>query len=187
MTIAEIIEIETQRKEPEQYGLVHFIKEQNGFYRAHDWSAWLMSTFPFGEAKNNPMAITARRMKDGYIDAWVGFPLTSLGKYIPDDGSVQFLPVNDNQIDVKIDLPEDVLNADYESVRGHVDEWKAKQPINEGKKQRREDREVSESAPRVIRISDVISRIISFPLESKSPIEAWEFLRKLRQQVAELY
>lgn len=90
MTIAEIIEIESARKEPEQWNVVHLLKEGE-FYRAHDWSAWLMSVFPFGEALNKPLHITAKRLKDGYIDAWVGFPATSIGKYIPNDGSVEFL------------------------------------------------------------------------------------------------
>ena len=55
------------------------------------------------------------------------------------------------------------------------------------KKQKREDREVAEIAPRITRMSDVLGRILSFPLESKSPMEAWEFLRQLRQQVAAMF
>lgn len=46
MTIADINEIE-QKRDKEQFGVIHLLVE-NGFYRAHDWSAWLMTTFPFG-------------------------------------------------------------------------------------------------------------------------------------------
>ena len=60
MTIADIIELENNRKSPDTFGRIHFIKEGN-FYRAHDISAWL--------------------------------PLTSLDKYIPNDGSVTFVPI----------------------------------------------------------------------------------------------
>ena len=82
MTIAEIVEIESNRQASDQYGVIHLLKENN-FYRAHDWSAWLMTKFPMGEAKNKPLNISAKRLKDNYIEAWVGFPVASLGKYIP--------------------------------------------------------------------------------------------------------
>ena len=38
MTIADIIELENNRKSPDTFGRIHFIKEGN-FYRAHDISA----------------------------------------------------------------------------------------------------------------------------------------------------
>ena len=59
--------------------------------------------------------------------------------------------------------------------------------MNEQKKTKREDREVSEAAPRITRMSDVLARIVSYPIESKSPMEAWEFLRQLRQQVSAMF
>lgn len=187
MTIAEIIEIESARKEPEQWNVVHLLKEGE-FYRAHDWSAWLMSVFPFGEALNKPLHITAKRLKDGYIDAWVGFPATSIGKYIPNDGSVEFNPVSDLQIDVKIEIPAEIGEVSYENMNKAKEEWKASLQINDNnKKQRREDKEVLEAAPKVTRFSEIANLVISFPLESKSPIEAWEFLRQLRRQVAAMF
>lgn len=186
MSIAEIVEIESNRKSPEQYGIVHLMKEDN-FYRAHDWSAWLMSQFPIGEAVNSPLRISAKKLKDGYIKTWVGFPVTSLGKYVPDNGEVVFSPVSDTQIDVTISLPEEYQNADYEALRNAVDEWKAQLPLNDDRRRKRDEREVSEAAPRVMRISDVLGRILSFPLESKSPIEAYDFLRDLRQKVVEMF
>lgn len=176
MTIAEIIELESARKEAEQWNVIHLIKENGEWYRAHDWSAWLMSVFPFGEALNKPLHITAKRMKDGYIDAWVGFPATSIGKYVPNDGSVDFNPISDTQIDVRIEIPAEIGEVSYENLNKMKEEWKASLQINEGKKQRREDREVSEVEPKIIRITDIMSRVLSFPLESKSPIEALGFL-----------
>ena len=91
MTIADIIELENNRKSPDSFGRIHFIKEGN-FYRAHDISAWLITMMPFSEAIKN-VSIIAKKLKDGYIDAFIGFPLTSLDKYIPNDGSVTFVPI----------------------------------------------------------------------------------------------
>ncbi len=186
MTIAEISKIENERKTPEDFGVIHLFSENN-FYRAHDWSAWLMTTFPFGESVNKPLRISAKRLKDGYVEAWVGFPVTSIGKYVPNDDSLKFNPISDTQIDVTITLPEEIAGADFESLRSQIDEWKEGLPMNEAKKQKREDREVAEVAPRFTRMTDIVGRILSFPLESKSPIEAWEFVRQLRQQVAAMF
>lgn len=185
MTIADINEIE-QKRDKEQFGVIHLLVE-NGFYRAHDWSAWLMTTFPFGEALNKPLRISAKRLKDGYIEAWVGFPVSSLGKYVPNDGSVTFNPVNDTQIDVSIELSDDLKDATYEDIRQYVDSWKESLPMNDGKVRKRESHEIAEAAPRITRISDIIGRVLSFPLESKSPMEAYEFLRSLRQQIAAMF
>ena len=187
MTIAEIIAIETDRKEPEKWNLVHLIKEGD-FYRAHDWSAWLMSTFPIGEAVNKPLHITAKRMKDGYIDAWVGFPSASITKFIPNDGSIDFLPISDTQIDVRIEIPAEIGEVSFENLNRMKEEWKSTLQLNDnGRKQRREDKEVLETAPKIMRFSEIANVILSYPIEAKSPMEAWEFLRQLRRQIAVLF
>lgn len=186
MSITEIIEIENNRKESNQFGVIHLLKEGN-FYRAHDWSAWLMTMFPIGEAVNSPLKVSAKKLKDGYIEAWVGFPVTSMGKYIPNDDSISFSPVDDNQIDVILTLPEEYQNADYDSLRNAVDEWKNQLPLNDGKKQKREEREVSEVAPRFTRMTDIVGSILSFPLYEKSPMDAWNFVRQLQQQATKMF
>ena len=185
MTIAEIIAIETNRKEAGQWNVIHFVKDGD-FYRAHDWSAWLMSACPFGEAVNKPLKVIAKKMKDGYVDAWCGFPASSLGKYIPNDGSVDFKPVSDNQIDVSVELPADIGDVSFENLLALKEEWKNALPLI-GKKQRREDREVAELAPRTVRFSDVIFRIMAIPIEDTSPKEAWDILRDLRREISAMF
>ncbi len=184
MTIAEIIAIESARQEAESWNVVHLLKEGD-FYRAHDWSAWLMSAFPFGEAIEKPLKIIAKKLKDGYIDAFCGFPASSIGKYIPQ--GMEFKPVSDIQIDVKIEIPAEIGEVSFDNLNKMKEDWKNALPLMEGKKQRREDREVSEQAPKIVRFSDIITRIISLPLEEMSPREAWETLRDLRRQVTALY
>ena len=123
MTIAEISKIENERNTPKDFGVIHLFSENN-FYRAHDWSAWLMTTFPFGESLNKPLRVSAKRLKDGYVEAWVGFPVSSLGKYVPNDDSMQFNPVSDTQIDVTIHLPDGYEDANFDDIRAQVDAWK---------------------------------------------------------------
>ncbi len=135
MTISEIQQLENSRKSPDTFGRIHFIKEGN-FYRAHDVSAWLITMMPFSEAIKN-VSIIAKKLKDGYIDAFIGFPLTSLDKYIPNDGSVTFVPINDNQIDVVVVPTDDILSASFDEIRKAVDERKLTLPINAEKSNRR--------------------------------------------------
>ena len=182
MTIADIIKIEADREG--KANVVHLIKEGN-FYHANDWSAWLMTKFPIGEAATKPMRVTAKRLKDGYVQAFVGFPVTSLGKYIPNDGSVLFVPVSDTQIDVE--LPADFGNATVDDLRKMVDEWKETLPMNAEKGNRRHGDEVREAMPRVTRLSDIASRVLSFGIAEHTPMEAMQFVRDLQHDIATLF
>ena len=183
MTIAEIIAIESARQEQEQLNVIHLIKEGD-FYRAHDWSAWLMSAFPFGETLEKPLKVLAKKLKDGYIDAFCGFPASSIGKYIPQD--MEFNPVNDTQIDVKVTLP-DGFDATFDAMSKKKEDWKLSLPLVENKKHKREDHEIQEQAPRIIRFTDIISRIVSLPMDEISPREALDILRNIRRQVIALF
>lgn len=182
MTIADIIKIEADREG--KANVVHLIKEGN-FYHANDWSAWLMTKFPIGEAATKPMRVTAKRLKDGYVQAFVGFPVTSLGKYVPNDGSVQFVPVSDTQIDVE--LPADFGDATIDGLRKMVDEWKDALPMNAEKGNRRHGDEVREAQPRVTRLSDIASRVLSFDIAEHTPMEAMQFVRDLQHDIAALF
>ena len=164
--------------------VVHLQKE-GSFYHANDWSAWLMTKYPIGEAVNKPMNVTAKRLKDGYIHAFVGFPATSLTKYVPNDGSLVFKPVSDNQIDVTLNI--DFGEATVQQIREMVEEWKDSLPIADTKKQHREDRNVESQAPRITRITDILARIVSLPMEDLSPREAYDILRELRRDISAIF
>lgn len=182
MTISDIRQIETNREG--KFDVVHLIKE-GSFYHANDWSAWLMVTHPIGEAKNKPMVVTVKKLKDGYIHSFVGFPATSLSKYIPEDEVEKFDPVDDTHIEVTLGI--DFGDATVEQVAEMVNAWKESLPLNDGKKQRREDREMHGQAPRITRISDILSRIVSLPMEDMSPRVAYDTLRELRRDIVSIF
>lgn len=186
MTIAEIRELEGSRNESGQFNVVHFVKEGNGFFRAHDWSAWLLKQFPPNDVIAD-MSVTAKRLKDGYVDAFVGFPATSLKKYIPDAESSSFSPVDDNHFTVTVEIPAEIGEVSFDNLNKMKEEWKESLPLQNGKKERREEREVSEQAPRIVRLSDLASRLVSLPMEDLSPREAWDILRDLRKQASALF
>ena len=184
MTIAEIIQIESARQEPSSWNVVHFIKEGD-FYRAHDWSAWLVATFPFGEAAEKPLKVIAKKMKDGYIDAFCGFPASSIGKYIPQ--GTDFQAVSDIQIDVKVEIAAEIGEVSFENLNKLKEDWKNGLPLQESKKQRREERESQELAPRGLRMSDIVNRLAALPMEDLSPMECYDILRNLKKQALSLF
>lgn len=186
MTIAEITAIESARNNANQFNIVHFVKEANGFYRAHDWSAWLLKNFPINDVISE-MAVTAKRLKDGYIDVFVGFPATSLKKYIPEAESSGFTVVDDNHFTISVELPAEIGEVSFDNLNAMKEEWKSKLPLSENKKQKREDKEIHDQAPRIMRITDTLTQIISLPIEDMSPREAWETLRNLRKQVSAMF
>ena len=182
MRLAEIRQIEETREG--QMNVVHLIQE-GAFYHAYDWSAWLLTKFSIGEAKNKPMVVTASKLKDEYINAFVGFPATSMGKYIPNDEIAEFKPVGDTQIDVVLNV--DFGDATVEDIRKMVDEWKDSMPLKQGKKKEREDREVSKESTRIVRITDIIARVVSLPMEDISPKQAYDILRDLRRDISAIF
>ena len=184
MKTEEIIRMENERQEAATWNVIHFVKEGD-FYRAHDWSAWLMAAFPFGEAAEKPLKVIAKKMKDGYVDAFCGFPASSIGKYIPQ--GMDFRPVSDVQIDVSVELPADIGEVSFDNLHRMKEEWKDTLPLQESRKQRREDREAAVQAPRVMRFTDIISHIVSLPIEDISPREAYDILRDLRRQVSAMF
>ena len=184
MTIAEIIPLETERQESNSWNVIHLIKEGE-FYRAHDWSAWLMSAFPFGEAIEKPLKVIAKKLKDGYVDAFLGFPASSIKKYIPDGMECNF--VSDTQIDVKVEIPADIGEVSFDKLNSMKEAWKSNLPLQEGKKHRREEHETTGQAPMFIRFTDVFNRIMALPMEDMSPMDAWNFLRDLRRQISAMY
>ena len=52
---------------------------------------------------------------------------------------------------------------------------------------RRRDREITEQRPRITRITDIINHVLAFPLEDKSPMDAYNFLRDLRRDIVAIF
>lgn len=119
--ISEILEIEKQRTEPATWNVIHLFKE-GGFYRAYNWSAWLIVTFGYNDEVRSqtqdrkPLAVSRKKMKNSDVDfAFVGFPLRSLEKFLPYKDS--FTPISDTQIDVAVELPPSDGEQSFESMQ----------------------------------------------------------------------
>lgn len=182
MKIEDIRKIEEARQEPASWNVIHLLKEDK-FYRAYDWSAWLISVFPIGET-STPVA---RRLKDGSISVFVGIPCSSLAKFVPKEGTIDFNPIDNDRIDVTIELPAEIGEASFDNLNKQKEEWKASLPIQKPKSQRREEQEYAHQAPRVVRFSDILAEIVALPIEDMSPREAYNVVCDLRKRVSQMF
>ena len=117
-SIAEIFEIEKDRQDSAKWNVIHLFKE-GSFYHAYEWSAWLVSEVAYNDEvrqqtqDRKPLSVTHKRVKntDGTF-AFVGFPLNSLDKYIPQSCQMDFKAVSDTQLDIYIELPAELGELD---------------------------------------------------------------------------
>lgn len=194
MSIAEILEIERNREESSTWNVIHLFKE-GSFYRAYEWSAWLTAVVSFNDSVRNgtqdrkPLTVTRKKDKnsDGTF-AFVGFPLNSLDKYIPNN--IEFKPISDGQIDIQIELPADIGEISFEAISKKIDEWKEGVPIKEEKQKKGKSDESTPfvmSSDRPMSITGIMTQIIAYPLEQKSPMEVVAFVSDIRKRLAMLF
>ena len=119
--ITEILEFESIRNELEMQRVVHLFQE-GSFYRAYEWSAWLMCKF-FHDFK-----VTHRHMKGVEQSVTlIGFPVTSLAKWVTQD--IERHDVSDKHIILSLTENALIDLADEGKAAESFAEWKSNQPI----------------------------------------------------------
>ena len=164
----ELVEQERQQLHAGCVRDVHLHKE-GSFLRAYNWSAFLccrlLHDFKAG-----------KRVFKGVEEpvAYIGFPETSLSKWIP-EGAEQRM---EDEKHLVITLPEVMVVEPPEVLAVAYTEWKTSVPLSEphaGKHKRREDKELpfaddsAYSTP--ASLTSVMQRVLAWPQESKSPLE----------------
>lgn len=149
--------------------------------RAYEWSAWLCERYV------SQFKATRKQIKDSEESfVFVGFPQTSLQKYTIEGCEV----VQVSEKEFVMNLPDGILPNDSttESLTVDFDNWKHSVPLSEGKRGK-----TNNQVPNILnsnpspRIFEILQRIMSFPLESNSPIDCMLFLGEIKQQVARIY
>jgi len=119
--ITEILEFEDDRNDREMQRVIHLFQE-GSFYRAYEWSAWLMCRCL------HEFKVTHRRMKGiEQSVTLIGFPVTSLSKWV-----TQYIGRHDvSDKHIILTLPEDAVTdmADEGKAAESFAEWKSNQPI----------------------------------------------------------
>lgn len=181
---SEILKKERERKN--DLNIIHLAID-GSFYRAYNWSAFLLiknleAQTSALDSDGDPLVLKPTKKKDEngeYI--FVGFPPKSMVKFIPN--AKDFSPI-ENTI---VDIPLPTLSAeDIEKLKSGYSAWAAGIPLTE--KKPKKDPVVN--APRAIgspKILDIVSRIISYPLEDKTPNQNTEFVRQLKYDIIGLF
>ena len=199
-TIKDIFDIEKQRQQPDQWNVIHLFKEGNT-YKAYEWSAWLTREFAsteewrsqFNAHQLKPVHKMVKKTSGSII--FVGFPPTSLDKFVQRDLQLNFVSVSDTQIDITIELPADIGELSYESLNEGFLEWKKQFQLKQDKPDEDNNRQSNDQNESILpyqlgkpmRMSAIVLQLAALPLEDISPSEALNLLKKLKRQALSIY
>jgi hypothetical protein len=175
--LKEIIEKEKDRNTMEQCRVAHIFKE-GSFYRAYEWSAWLYKMC-FVEMK-----VTHRLLKSSDDIVFVGFPVTSADKYLPEGATAK--STDDKYCEITLPMSVFPSDADMEALQTDYANWKQCQPMTEAsKKTMAEEKRLAEKNAHP-RLTDVMVEILAYPVEQRTPIECMMFLSEIKQKISEI-
>lgn len=179
MQLKEIFAKENSRKELADYGTIYLVPEGT-FYRAYEWSAWLCHRYV------SQFKVTHRQIKNTEESVvFVGFPITSLERYVPENASV--VEMEDKVI--ALVLHENIWGDGFDLERSQADfnNWKSCVPLAKSKTTKSKIVKVEDdSSVKAESIEEVIRRILAYPIEQRTPLETMIFLSQVKQQLSEL-
>ena len=190
MKLSAALEYEKLREDAASWNKV-ILHRDGKFYHAYDWSAWLIKQYvcteEFQQQRGDEKLLQVSRYPSKHGEyAMLGFPLDSISKYIPSYENAQKMEDSD---DMEITVGIDFGDADYETLSRMYEEWFANCPIKEKKGKSNAAMMHSDGkAPALARsgIFSILVKVLSYPVEAKTPAENIEFISHLRQEVAAL-
>lgn len=189
--LADILAIERDRQEEETWGKIHLFKTGT-FYTAYEWSAWLTAVVSFNDEVRKqtksrmPLTVTRNEIASSENETFckVGFPMKSVEKFIP--ARTGFEAIDDSHLVITIPLPQpsDGTDVTYERLAKAVEKWKEEQPIKTTK-----EKPPSRHEPVAVTATGnvgIIAQILSYPLSERTPLENFQFITSLKQQIAQI-
>lgn len=179
--LKDIVETEKKRETIEDCRVAYLYRE-GGFYRAYEWSAWLFVRHV------SDFKVTCRMIKSlEQPVSFIGFPLTSAGKFMPDgfqmtpnaDGSMQ---VTFSQNMISDDVDPAALSVEFEM-------WKQALPVTESLKNKKERADEESHFGVQVQpqsLTQIMQKVLAYPIESKSPMESMTFLAEIKKQLSAL-
>lgn len=167
------------------------LNKDGKWYHVYEWSAWLLKTVVCteemqkerGDAK--PLVVSHCNTKTGdYVIA--GFPLESAAKYIPE--YEESTEMEDGDLCISITLPEELSALSPEEMAAAYEEWKQAQPLKENRKSVRQvvSGDTKPAALARSGVFGIISEVLSYPVEQKTPAENIEFISQMKQRIVSL-
>lgn len=174
MQLKEVFAKEQSRKETVDYRTIYLIPEGT-FYRAYEWSAWLCHRYV---SQFKPTHRLLKNTEDSVV--FVGFPMTSLERHIPAGATV----AEQEDKTIALVLAENVFGeTTTEQLQTDYANWKKSVPLVKSKEQgtKNQDKNVKSETS----VEEVLKRILAYPIEQHSPMEAMAFLSEIKQQLSE--
>lgn len=174
MQLKEVFSKEQSRKEVVDYRTIHLIPEGT-FYRAYEWSAWLCHRYV---SQFKPTHRLLKNTEDSVV--FVGFPMTSLERHTPEGATV----AEQEDKTIALILAENVFGeTTTEQLQTDFANWKKSVPLVKTKEQgaKNQDQKVLKDGS----VEGVVKRILAYPIEQHSPMEAMAFLSEIKQQLSE--
>lgn len=182
---------EWDRSNPAEWNKVHLYKIGD-FWRAYEWSAWLISVVTYNEKvrmttkDRKPIHVTRMRRTD--IDnatyCFVGFPVKSVEKYIPERET--FESVDDKHVVITIALPTptDGSEVTFERLKEAVEKWKENYDIKV-QKPKKEKPSAAPGPMAVARLTGagILAQIMAYPLAERTAVENMAFISSLKNQI----
>jgi hypothetical protein len=190
MKLIPALEYEKLRQDKESWNKI-IVHREGKFYHIYEWSAWLVKTVActedFQRQRGDTKMLAANRYngKD-YEYVMIGFPLESLSKYVPEYINLETMEGGD--LAITVDIP---LNGDetIETMQNAFEQWKRQCPLLEKKAKGNKDiTSGSSQASQLVRsgIFNILSEVLSYPVERMTPAENIDFISNIKQKVAAL-
>ena len=190
MRLTPALEYEKLRQDADSLNKI-ILNKDGKWYHVYNWSAWLLKTVVCteemqkerGDAK--PLVVSHCNTKTGHY-VMAGFPLESVAKYIPEYEDLK--EMEDGVLCISITLPDELCQLTPEEMAAAYEEWKLAQPIKEGKKSVRQivSGDTKPAALARSGVFGIMSDMLSYPVEQKTPAENIEFISQMKQRIVAL-
>ena len=190
MKLSAALEYENIRRNQADWNKI-YLNHDGKFFHAYEWSAWLIKTVACteefqqqrGDAKMLSSMLYTTKNSEYVI---TGFPLDSIGKYIPQYVSMN--PVEDGGGDliIEIELPQEWEGMTQEQMEEAFRDWRGQQPVKEPKGKGTPQNHAARTAESRSGLFSIMSQVLAWPTESKTPMENAAFIADLKAQLIAL-
>ena len=189
--LEKVFKQEWDRENPAEWNKIHLYK-MGDFWRAYEWSAWLISAVSFNDnvrmttKDRKPIHVTRMRRTD-VEDAtycFVGFPVKSVEKYIPKRETFESIDDKHVVITIALPTPTDGSEVTFERLKEAVEKWKENYEI----KVQKPKKEKPSAAPGPMAVArptgaGILVQIMSYPLAERTAVDNIAFISSLKNQI----
>ena len=180
--------IDAQRETAEQRHVIHLFREGK-FFRAFNYSAWLLSVYVYNETyrnsinAQNPISVTRNTSQNEGEYIVCGFPVHSIEKY---RGGLEYNVIDENR--ATITMPEFSIELEGDDYQKGYEEFAA--GITKKPKKTDEQRQFGKSDldgnVRSLGMIDIIRKANNYVISEHTPIEVMLFFEEIQKDIHRL-